>query len=278
MGQPKASVFEYLDFYSFFSDVCDRLLNDRKVSQAQIANAIDVTPAFLSMLKKGRRLPTAATLNRFLDFAGFEANQEREYCELLFSIATNRDPEFRLQLQRKLVKLSHKQGFAHNESTMIEYLSQWYIPVIRELALSPGFRLDPRWVQSRLPLTVSLSKISRALDFLCDRKLIAQRSDASWYFPGGQALECDPTIYGPLILNFHREMLSYAAKEIGNYTSSQRWIQSLTIGLTETDLAKIFAILSDAIVRSHQIAKKTAQRKIIYNVGVYAMPVSKEVV
>jgi hypothetical protein len=46
------------------------------------------------------------------------------------------------------------------------YYSKWYLPAIRELAASRGFRGDPAWIASHLTPPISKREARTAVDIL----------------------------------------------------------------------------------------------------------------
>ena len=100
------------------------------------------TAAYLNMVVNGKRNLKPGAAKGLARALGLRA-PEAAFLKKLIELDRVSDP---LDRQKKLRHLARRQGFRERfqiDADQLDYLSNWYVLAIHEMAGSPGFRPDP---------------------------------------------------------------------------------------------------------------------------------------
>ncbi|MDD9945236.1 MAG: TIGR02147 family protein [Myxococcales bacterium] len=234
-------VYRYLDYRALLRDYYeDRKKHGRGFSYRAFSAAAGLrSPNHLKRVIDGERNLPSEMAMRFADACGFEGDEARYFCELAaFNQAqTTREKRARYE------SLCRYRGFrrAHKlDVAQAEYHENWYLPAIRELAASRGFREDPAWLAKQLLPPISKAEAKRALQLLETMGLLVRDADGKL----GQSeavVSTGAETAGVHIVNYHRTMMDRAIEAVDLVPRSKRDISALTLCLTSeglTDLKK----------------------------------------
>lgn len=232
-------VYGYLDYRVLLRDYYDdRKKRGRGFSYRAFSAAAGLrSPNHLKRVIDGdRNLPPEMAV-RFADACGFDGDDARYFCELAaFNQAqTTREKRARYEAlcRYRGFRRAHKLDMAH-----AEYHEHWYLPAIRELAGSRGFRDDPAWVAKRLLPAISKAEAKRALETLEQLGLLVRDSD-------GRLVQSEAVVStgaetaGVHIVNYHRTMMNRAVEAVDLVPRAERDISALTMCVTPEGLADL---------------------------------------
>jgi uncharacterized protein (TIGR02147 family) len=235
----KIDVYGYLDYRVLLRDYYeDRKKNGRGFSYRSFSAAAGLgSPNHLKRVIEGERsLPPEMAL-RFADACGFEGDEARYFCELAaFNQAqTTREKRARYEAlcRYRGFRRAHRLDMAH-----AEYHAHWYLPAIRELAASRGFRGDPAWIAKRLLPSISKAEARRALDTLETLGLLVRDADGK-LVQSEAVVSTGAETAGVHIVNYHRAMMDRAIEAVDLVPRAQRDISALTLCVTPEGLADL---------------------------------------
>jgi uncharacterized protein (TIGR02147 family) len=195
------------------------------------------SPNHLKRVIDGERPLTAPMAVRYADAMDLVGDAHAYFLDLAaFSRAETVDERnaayARLASYRR-VREAHRLELAH-----AAYHASWYVPAIRELAATPGFREDPAWIARTLVPPITRAEASDALDTLLDLGLLT-RDPAGRLVHGEAVVTTGAETRGLHIANYHRAMIARAADAIDIVPRGERDISSLTFACTTEDLAEV---------------------------------------
>src|SRR6188508_2989937 len=142
-------VFRYLDYRAFLADYY-KTKKDRGFSYRAFSRAAGLgAPNYLKLVIAGQRNLTAAMAARFASACGL-AGEAAEYFEQLVLFNQARSAEQRNAAYAKLMAFSRYRRAQKLEVAQAAYHSTWFLPALRELAVSAAFREDPEWLAELL--------------------------------------------------------------------------------------------------------------------------------
>jgi uncharacterized protein (TIGR02147 family) len=236
-------VFEYLDIRAFLAAYYEaRKQESAAFSYRFFARKVGMrSPNHLKRVIDGERPLTAPMAVRYADAIGLRGDAHAYFLDLAAFSRVSSNAERNVayarltsyRRTREAHRLEHAQG---------RYHATWYVPAVRELVGTVGFREDPLWVARSLVPPISRSEAANALALLVELGLV--RRDADGRLVQSEAvLTTGPETGGLHIANYHRSMMRQAAESIDLVQRSQRDISSLTFGANDAVLAEVKARL-----------------------------------
>ena len=150
-SRPLPQVHRYLDFRKFLGDwfTAKKQLNPKFSHRMFARLAGQKSPSLLHHVIRGDRNLTAFTTEAFARAMKLPAS-EAAFFGLLVKLGQATTDEERNEAWERIAATRRFREARTVEGAGFEYLSHWYYPAIRELALRPDFVADPDWVAERL--------------------------------------------------------------------------------------------------------------------------------
>lgn len=193
------------------------------------------SPAALSMMLSGARLPSAETLSILLAALKTDAAESR-FAETLVAWERARHSAEGRSLLEKLDTLRAGFEVQRAEATFLRQ-GLWFLPLLLEMVNLPDFVNDPRWIISRLRFPLTESEVRFALNFLVETNVLTRNSDGS-LSRGGRDLELPGGDANAAIRAYHRSMLGLAQQSL-ELPVSDRFISGLTVNLTPEEYEEL---------------------------------------
>jgi uncharacterized protein (TIGR02147 family) len=231
-------VYDYLDYRSFLRDYyLDRKARRGLSYRGFSARAGLSSPNYLKLVIEGKRNLTEAMARRFAKAVGLDRDGADYFVELVrFSqgrTSAERDAAYGRITGFRSYRLARPLELAQ-----ADYHSRWYVPAVRELASSPAFRDDPRWIGQALVPPVSPEEAAHAVRILLDLGLLV-RDEQGVLRQGEMLVSTGAEARGVHIARYHRAMLERASAAIDLVPPTDRDISSLTLCLGRNGVRRL---------------------------------------
>lgn len=200
---------------------------------------------------------------------------DRRYFETLRAYNNARRTDQREDLFQILMELKTKALPNDASQKVLEYFSEWYHPVVREMVALPEFSADPQWINERLVATLMPMQILKSLDLLTKLGLIAYDAKKGRYVQTGGQIFPDRDVERMASVRFHQKMCDLAREAVTRVSAARREMNTLTVRISEDMAMRATAILFKAC---EQIMKLEAESKTgdqIYQVNLHLFPLTK---
>ncbi|MGM0557952.1 MAG: TIGR02147 family protein [Myxococcota bacterium] len=223
------NIFEYLDYREYLRDYYEAgKKNLSAFSYRYLARLAGFSsPNFFKLVMDGDRNLSSVSVDKFATALKLD-REEKRFFEDLVAFNQAESVEEKNEAFEQIAASQRFRRARRIDSSMFEYLSRWYHPVIRELAARDDFRDDPEWVASHLNPSVSVEKVSESLGLLFDMGLLQREEDGS-ITRGNPSLTTGHEVRSLAIGNYHRQMLERAEESIESIDRSLRDISALTV-------------------------------------------------
>ena len=160
-----------------------------------------------------------------------------------------------------------------DDSTM-RYLSNWYYPATRELALRSDFRADPRWIARQLRPPISVAQARDALRTLEELDLLAEQDGR--LRPTDVSVVTPHEVAGLAAHNYHREMIRRADEALEGADPEERHFCAVTVGIP----ASLVPILKDELNAFQErlldlCDAEAEQAEQVYQLNLHLLPLSR---
>lgn len=187
------------------------------------------SPSSLSMVLKGRRLPSAELCAAF--FRHWELSPaEREYFRLLLALEHRKRQGLDFaDLFDKMRRLSGTRSRYTVEEAQVNHIRNWYSVVIQQLVELPDFKEDPFWIVAKMGGKVTASQVRSTLQELESIGLIVRDQRTNRLRPPNRVIESTHDIPSAAIREHQKGMLNQSLQAIEERPIDERFFNSLTL-------------------------------------------------
>ena len=226
-------LYSYLSYREYLRDwYAARKAADKRFSHRLFARRAGVSsPSLLNEVIGGRRNLTPRTLEGFLNALGLDEDGGAFFTALVQLDQAETDDE-RNEAFRTVESSRRFRGARRIEGAAFRYLSNWYYPAIRELALCGGFRDDPDWIRKQLRPTITAAQAREALEALFDLGLLEREGDEVRV--AEVSVATPHKVRGLAANNYHKQMLERASDSVEGSSAEERHLLGVTVAIPES--------------------------------------------
>ncbi len=204
------------------------------------------SPNFLKQVAEGQRNLSDASIERFAKGLGL-GSHDLELFGALVRFNQAKTDEERRRHYRVLRRHRKRDPANQMEADQYDLYSNWYALLVKEMAGLPGFRADAGWIAKRIFPRIRPQQAARAMALLTRLKLWIRPDEDE---PDKVELAFPKMTTGPEVRslgarNFHRAMLSLAARSFDAFPTHRRNVTSLTITLDRARYERACEIIGE---------------------------------
>jgi uncharacterized protein (TIGR02147 family) len=270
-------VTSYLSHRDFLQALYDDVKAERpSYSYYQLAEDLGFSRTnVLWLVITGRRRLTERASGRISAALQLSGNARR-YFEALQKYATIRRADQRETCFQDLLELKGRELAQAADQMVLEYFSEWYHPIIREMAGIAGFQYDAEWINQHLVTRLPPLQIQRSLQLLERLNLIEFDQKKRAYVHTKKQILPDREVERLASVRFHQKMCDAARDAVTRIPARRREINSLTICVSDADAMKVGVILYKACEEIMQLEAQCKDRDQVYQVNVHLFPFTRK--
>jgi uncharacterized protein (TIGR02147 family) len=215
-------------------------------------------------LKAAKELSTALSLR----------GDDRRYFELLVTHECTTSPNKKEELFSELIDIKHKTLPSVVERDMLEYLSEWYYPVVRELANYPEFKADPEWIAGKVIPPISMKQASEALELLLRIGFLVPLENSDKLVPKDVHITTGSLVRSMSVTRYHQVMIELARTALTSVKSQARDFQAITLPVSETLLHEMKTDITVFWQKLLEKSESCPEVDRIYQLNIQLFPVS----
>lgn len=227
---PAPSPYDYLDYRAFLGAWFEhkKAANPRFSHRMFARMAGQKSPSLLHHVLDGKRNLTPQTVEAFAAAMKLRAGEARFFRHLV-DLDQAKDEASRNEAWEQIAATRRFREARPVEKGAFEYLSNWSLPAIRELANRPDFVAEPAWVAEHLRPRIGVPEARRALDTLIELGMLVPSEDT--LVPAEASIATPPEVSGLAFRNYHRGMLERATDAIETFPGDERHLLAVTVGV-----------------------------------------------
>lgn len=194
-------------------------------------------PSLLHLVIKGERNITKRSLPGFLKALSLEGDEAAHF-ELLVALDRARSPDERNAIFDRIRATQSFRAANQLHAASFDYLSDWTLPAIRELAGAPGFRHDAAWVAEQLNPRITEARARRSLQLLEELGMVTPDGDGS-ATQHDVAIVTPHEVWGLAIFNYHRQMIDRASEALETVDAADRHYGAVTVRVPRARIAAL---------------------------------------
>ena len=268
-------IVEYQNYHAFLSDFYEERKRTSAFSWREFAKIAGfVSPSYLKDVCAGKTNLSKVTMGRVAAAIGL-AGYEVTYFEAMvqFGNAKTDDAKKKFLEQMHSIAVDHKVRVVDKDA--FEYYDTWKNPVVRELApMMPGAM--PGEIAKMCTQEVSALEVRRSLAFL-ERAGFLKQVGENVYVQTEKSVEGSKEGLPLAIRSMHREMGNLAVDSLDRFTSAERNVTGVTMGIDRETYERIVHELDECRKRITAMAEECSNIKQVYRLNLQFFPLSKEV-
>lgn len=232
------------------------------------------SPNYLKLVVDGKRRITDRTLYQFARGLSLDKDEEKYFRELVLYQEVS-DPDSKEQHLRSLLKYQEKQRVAIPlKADRIKFILDWHHAVIRELAVTKGFREDPAWISKRLGNKITPEQAQESLDLLVRLNFLFRNSV-------GRLEQREPLLASsdevPSHVNrsLHRTYLRKAINSIFAVPIGKRELSGLVVAVPSSRLKDVKEEIKEFRKKLNRKYGMEKDPDEVYFIGLYLFPVTQ---
>ena len=231
-------LYSYLSFRDYLRDwYAARKAADKRFSHRLFARRAGVSsPSLLNEVIGGRRKLTARTLEGFLTALGLD-EEGSAFFSALVQLDQGATDDERNEAFRRVESSRRFRSARRIEGASFRYLSTWYYPAIRELALCRNFRAEPEWIAQQLQPSITVSEARAALETLYELGMLEQAEEGVRV--PEVSLATPHQVTGLAVNNYHKQMLQRASESVEQAHPDTRHLLGVTVAIPQSLVPEI---------------------------------------
>lgn len=279
-------LYSYLAYREYLSDWYNaRKAADSRFSHRLFARRAGVSsPSLLNEVIGGRRNLTPRTVEGFVEALGLDAEGGAFFGALVQLDQAATDEEKNDAWERVASSRRFRTARPVDGAT-VRYLSTWYYPAIRELALCEGFQADPEWIRKRMMPSITASQAKEALDTLFELGFLVRAPDGT-VSAADVSVATPHEVLGLAVHNYHTQMLQRARDAIEAAPPTDRHLLGVTVAIPHALVGqlkreldgiqeRLLHLCDDALTRHREGDPHASAADRVYQIQLCLVPLTR---
>ncbi len=240
-------LFDHTQYCDYLAELFQAIKDQhRSYSYSQFAEDLGFPRSnVIWMVITGRRRLSPTATERVLQSLKFKLASRRYFLSMVKHNNASK-PRERDRWLSEMIDIKSSAMRDYEDRHRLEYFSQWYYPVIREMVGLKEFRSDPHWIAEQLFMKLMPKQAEHALELLERLQLIRWDEGAKRHVQTGGQIRPTRTV-GPLAaVRYHEKMCDIAKESVTRVPAKLRDLNTLTVRLSAEKAAQVQAKLREA--------------------------------
>jgi uncharacterized protein (TIGR02147 family) len=229
----------------------------------------------LKLVIDGERNLTPSMAERFADACRLKGKAS-EFFVVLVRFCQAKTLNERALIYQELQRFRRYRNAHQLDAAQDTYHATWYLPAIRELVATRGFREDPTWIAERLLPKIRPEQAEQAIDTLLQLGLLSRSKK-------GALRQTEPVISTGAdrvrslhLRSYHATMLQQAITSMDRLPATRRDISSLTLKLGPDGIQKLKKRIQEIRREFIDLAESENPATQVVHVGFQLFPLSEQ--
>lgn len=230
----------YLDYRLYLATLYERCKRELSpYSYGKFADHLGFgATTVMHQIVSGRRPLTTKAAERIVKALGL-TGMERRYFLALVEYGNAKNAARRTALFETMLDLKRNTLPTELDKDVLSYFSEWYHPVIRELAGTKSFKSDPEWISRRVTPRLRPEQARESMALLERLGLIVFDEGRGRHVQTQKRVSTGSRVQGMALVGYHQAMIDLGKDALTRIPGKQRDISSMTLNVDESTLARL---------------------------------------
>jgi uncharacterized protein (TIGR02147 family) len=272
----QVEVFDFLDYRAFLRAYYEAAKKTRAgFSYRLLSQKAGLrSPNFFKLVMDGARNLGPETIPKVTLALGLSPAEAQYFSDLVNSGQAESVAERSRAFER--IAASRRFRSARRIDTLVlDYLSHWYHPAIRELVARPDFSEDPAWIAQTLLPKIRPSDAKNSLALLLELGLV-RRNSAGRLERSEVTLTTEHEVTAVGAANFHQQMMERAAESIATVPREERDLAALTVCISSRTASSIKERIHQFREAIADLCDSDTEAERVYQLNLQWFPLSEK--
>ena len=270
------TIFEYLSYREWLEVwFVEKKATNPNYSHRMIARLChQKSPSFFRDVTTGRRNLTVEQQKLLLKLLNL-TDEESDYFRDLVTFDQDSSVEKRAQAFERISSARRLHASKRVEGDEYLYLSNWYYPAIRELALCHDFQLDPKWISRKLCHHITPEQVSAALEIIF-RLGFLEKDEHGQIVVKDISITTPNQVFGLAVHQYHQQMLDMAKNAVDQVQAEHRHLLGVTVSIPFSKIELVKEELNQMASRLLDMCDSMSEDKdVTVQLGLQMFPLSE---
>ena len=269
------SILEYKDYHLYMQDYYDERKRLGAFSWREFCKSAGFSsPNFLKLVCMGESKLGKSKIENVANAMGLIGFEKDYFREMVMFCNAKKDIVKKIALiEMQKIAMEHKVRVVDGDA--FQYYESWKYPVLRELIpMMPG--ACPRDIAEECKEYVSAEEVRDILAFLVKAGFLKKDGEKA-YSQTEKAVIGSAEAQPIAIRAMHKEMGNMAVRAVDRYSASERYFTGMTIGVNESNYARIVAEIDACAKKIAAIANEGGKLDQVYGLNFQLFPFTNKI-
>ena len=276
-AEPKKAVdiYHFFDYREYLNaEYSARKQHDKGFSHRLFSREAGISsPNYLYRVLKGERTLGCAYIAKF-SRALHLTPRENRYFSTLVLFNTETEIAKKEALLRTLLSLRYRRGLHRIHDKKLKFFSNWYYPVIRELAVILQCGDDYNLLARNCVPRITSQQAANAVNYLLKTGFL-KKDTAGKYIRTDPVISSGNEVKSTVLRNYHRQTLSQSIEALDSIEPENRDISSITLSVSKKTYAVMKKEIQDFRKRLLAMAREDEHPEMVCLAGFQLFPRSR---
>ncbi len=204
------------------------------------------------------------------------AGSERKYWLSMVRYAGARSPADRDKHFSSMMSHKSKAKPKALDAKQAEYFSEWYHPIIREMAGLDGFDGNPEWIKKRLTFPLRIDEINKSLQLLVSIGALRYNRIKNTYSHTDERISTDVDVDHMAMISYHQKMIEAGRESITRVEEDLREIRAVTAALPADKVPMLKARILEFMTEFMDMEDSGQPNNEVYQMNLQLFPFTKK--
>jgi uncharacterized protein (TIGR02147 family) len=266
-------IFLYSDYKKFLLDFYDyKKAHTPGFSYRLMSQKAGVkSSAFFKLVIEGKRKLSKSSVLKTTSMMDL-SKEEGAFFENLVFFNQAETLEEKNHFFEKMVETQKRKRIAVISENQMNYFSEWYHPVIRELVVMPDFNGDFERLSRDLRPSITAKQVETSVELLL--RLGFLKRDGKKLLQTEPSLSAGSAISDFLIVQYQIKHLRLAIESFDRFQAARRMSSTTTMALSSVNLKSYFQKMREFRSELQELARNEKQADVVYSLGMNFFPLS----
>ncbi len=230
------------------------------------------SPNFLKLVIEAKRNLTKESVFKFCKALHLN-KRECEYFENLVFFNQSKTLEEKNSYLTRIMRFRGKTDPRKIEQSEYAYYSQWYHPIIRELACAIDFADDFKRLGTMVMPSITATEAQKSVALLEELGFIRRLANGR-YEKTAVSLSTGAVVRSIAVANYHKAMIALGAESIERFRAAQRDIESVTLSVSDETYRAMMTRAHDFLMELLAMAQNDKKTERVAQVNIQVFPLS----
>lgn len=202
--------------------------------------------------------------------------KEEEYLETIVAFDHAKTHDEKNKYFRRILQIRGQNNAVELQKEQYDFVSHWYIPVIRELITCKDYNNDPQWIADRIVPSITLAQVKKGITLLQALGLITYEESSNRWKQTNRTISTPSVVLSVAATNYHINTIELGKESLSRFNAQQRDVRAVTLGLPKSKVTELKSMIETFWSDLLSFANELHDVEQVMQVNIQMFPMSKD--